>query len=54
MNKLYYFKGGMIARALFTLPDFDPQTVNTIFMQATPNQAPGESALRCQFDALIL
>ncbi|KAK7502003.1 hypothetical protein BaRGS_00006755 [Batillaria attramentaria] len=32
--------GGMLARALFTLPHFDPQTVHTIITQATPHQAP--------------
>ena len=37
-----FSQGGVIARALFTLPDFDHQSVNTIFMQATPNQGPGE------------
>ena len=35
----------MIARALFTLPGFDQQSVNTIITQATPHQAPGNSAL---------
>ncbi|KAJ8319164.1 hypothetical protein KUTeg_004255 [Tegillarca granosa] len=33
-------EGGMIARALFTLPDFDQQLVNTIITQATPHQGP--------------
>ncbi|XP_056019251.1 GPI inositol-deacylase-like [Ostrea edulis] len=32
--------GGMIARALFTLPDFDQRLVNTIITQATPHQIP--------------
>ncbi|KAL4240885.1 GPI inositol-deacylase [Mactra antiquata] len=32
--------GGMIARALFTLPGFDAKSVNTIYMQSTPNQHP--------------
>ncbi|XP_052784652.1 GPI inositol-deacylase-like [Mya arenaria] len=32
--------GGMVARGLFTLPKFDANLVNTIYMQATPNQAP--------------
>ncbi|XP_063444450.1 GPI inositol-deacylase-like [Mytilus trossulus] len=32
--------GGMIARALFTLPEFDQSSVNTIITQATPHQAP--------------
>ncbi|XP_059179650.1 GPI inositol-deacylase-like [Physella acuta] len=32
--------GGLIARALFTLPEFDPQLVNTIVTQATPHQKP--------------
>ncbi|XP_078684049.1 GPI inositol-deacylase-like [Branchiostoma floridae x Branchiostoma belcheri] len=32
--------GGIIARALFTLPDFDPSMVNTIITQATPHQSP--------------
>ncbi|XP_052071301.1 GPI inositol-deacylase-like isoform X3 [Mytilus californianus] len=32
--------GGMIARALFTLPEFDQNSVNTIITQATPHQAP--------------
>ena len=40
-NLFLFCQGGMVARALFTLPDFDAQSVNTIFMQATPNQAPG-------------
>ncbi|XP_035681116.1 GPI inositol-deacylase-like [Branchiostoma floridae] len=32
--------GGIVARALFTLPDFDPSMVNTIITQATPHQSP--------------
>uniref|UniRef100_K1PQS1 GPI inositol-deacylase n=1 Tax=Magallana gigas TaxID=29159 RepID=K1PQS1_MAGGI len=32
--------GGMIARALFTLPDFDHTLVNTIITQSTPHQIP--------------
>ncbi|XP_035828365.1 GPI inositol-deacylase isoform X2 [Aplysia californica] len=32
--------GGIIARALFTLPDFDSSMVNTIITQATPHQRP--------------
>ncbi|XP_061181970.1 GPI inositol-deacylase-like [Saccostrea echinata] len=32
--------GGMIARALFTLPDFDHKLVNTIITQSTPHQIP--------------
>ncbi|KAL3877296.1 hypothetical protein ACJMK2_035026 [Sinanodonta woodiana] len=32
--------GGMIARALFVLPDFDSQTVHTIITEATPHQGP--------------
>ncbi|OWF52730.1 GPI inositol-deacylase-like [Mizuhopecten yessoensis] len=32
--------GGIIARALFTLPDFDPSLVSTIITQATPHQGP--------------
>ncbi|XP_070580466.1 GPI inositol-deacylase-like [Ptychodera flava] len=32
--------GGIIARALFTLPDFDQSTVHTIITQATPHRAP--------------
>lgn len=36
----------MIARGVFTLPGFDARQVNTIMMQATPNQHPGESG-RC-------
>ncbi|XP_041363306.1 GPI inositol-deacylase-like [Gigantopelta aegis] len=35
--------GGIIARALFILPDFDPHLVNTIITQATPHQAPAVS-----------
>ena len=34
----------MIARALFTLPDFDKSLVHTIITQATPHQAPVVSA----------
>ena len=33
-------QGGMIARGIFTLPDFDTNTVRTIITQATPHQAP--------------
>ena len=33
-------QGGMVARALFTLPDFDTSQVSTIITQATPHQAP--------------
>uniref|UniRef100_A0A2C9LNI1 GPI inositol-deacylase n=1 Tax=Biomphalaria glabrata TaxID=6526 RepID=A0A2C9LNI1_BIOGL len=32
--------GGLIARALFTLPGFDHSLVNTIITQATPHQRP--------------
>ncbi|XP_060063451.1 GPI inositol-deacylase-like [Ylistrum balloti] len=32
--------GGNIARALFTLPDFDPSLVSVIITQATPHQGP--------------
>ncbi|XP_033736191.1 GPI inositol-deacylase-like [Pecten maximus] len=32
--------GGIIARALFTLPDFDPSLVSVIITQATPHQGP--------------
>ncbi|XP_046560283.1 LOW QUALITY PROTEIN: GPI inositol-deacylase-like [Haliotis rubra] len=32
--------GGLVARALFTLPTFDPRLVTTIITQATPHQAP--------------
>ncbi|CAL1542828.1 unnamed protein product [Lymnaea stagnalis] len=32
--------GGLIARALFTIPDFDKSQVNTIITQATPHQRP--------------
>ncbi|RUS89814.1 hypothetical protein EGW08_002426, partial [Elysia chlorotica] len=32
--------GGIVARGLFTLPDFDPAVVNTIITQATPHQKP--------------
>ncbi|XP_046355046.2 GPI inositol-deacylase-like [Haliotis rufescens] len=32
--------GGLLARALFTLPTFDPSLVTTIITQATPHQAP--------------
>ncbi|XP_077980433.1 GPI inositol-deacylase-like [Glandiceps talaboti] len=32
--------GGIIARALFTLPDFNPALVHTIVTQATPHMAP--------------
>lgn len=30
----------MVARAVFTLPDFDTNTVTTIITQATPHRAP--------------
>ncbi|KAH9519755.1 hypothetical protein Btru_070832 [Bulinus truncatus] len=33
-------EGGVIARALFTLPDFDSSLANTIITQATPHQRP--------------
>ncbi|KAH3871259.1 hypothetical protein DPMN_034454, partial [Dreissena polymorpha] len=32
--------GGLVARGLFTLPNFNANQVNTIYMQATPNQSP--------------
>ena len=32
------FQGGFVARALFTLPAFDPNSVNLIVTQATPHQ----------------
>ncbi|XP_070187912.1 GPI inositol-deacylase-like [Littorina saxatilis] len=32
--------GGVVARALFTLPGFDPKTVHTIITQNSPHQAP--------------
>nr|XP_006819206.1 PREDICTED: GPI inositol-deacylase-like [Saccoglossus kowalevskii] len=32
--------GGILARALFTLPDFDPSLVHTIITQASPHRAP--------------
>ncbi|GFO02308.1 GPI inositol-deacylase-like [Plakobranchus ocellatus] len=32
--------GGIVARGLFTLPDFNPALVNTIITQATPHQTP--------------
>ncbi|GFR93937.1 GPI inositol-deacylase-like [Elysia marginata] len=32
--------GGLVARGLFVLPDFDPMMVNTIITQATPHQKP--------------
>ncbi|KAL8592716.1 hypothetical protein ACOMHN_037656 [Nucella lapillus] len=32
--------GGVLTRALFTLPGFDPQTVHTIITQVSPHQAP--------------
>ena len=35
-----YMQGGLVARALYTLPDFDPSVVHTIITQATPHQAP--------------
>ena len=44
-----FFQGGIIARALFTLPDFDPRLVNTIITQATPHQAPGTAHLFIHF-----
>ena len=33
-------QGGIIARALFTVPTFDARLVHTIITQATPHQAP--------------
>jgi len=38
--KLFFLQGGLIARALFIIPDFDPNTVNTIITQATPHRMP--------------
>lgn len=35
----------MIARALFTLPNFDHNLVNTIITQSTPHQIPGKCQL---------
>ena len=35
------FQGGIVARGLFALPDFDSAMVNTIITQATPHQKPG-------------
>ena len=35
-----YFQGGFAARAIFTLPKFDTNTVTTIITQATPHRAP--------------
>ncbi|GAB1609061.1 GPI inositol-deacylase-like [Argonauta hians] len=32
--------GGVVARALFTLPDFDPTTIHTIITLASPHQGP--------------
>ncbi|XP_023930190.1 GPI inositol-deacylase-like [Lingula anatina] len=32
--------GGMVARGLFTLPDFDPKLVHLIITQATPHRSP--------------
>jgi len=32
--------GGLVARGVFTLPNFDAHQVNTIYMQATPNLVP--------------
>jgi hypothetical protein len=51
MIMVHYFlflqQGGLIARALFTLPDFDPNTVYTIVTQATPHQGPGKLLKHC-------
>jgi GPI inositol-deacylase len=33
-------QGGLIARALFTIPDFDAEIVNTVITQATPHRMP--------------
>jgi hypothetical protein len=33
-------QGGLIARALFTIPDFDSTTVHTVITQATPHRMP--------------
>lgn len=35
------WQGGVIARALFTLPGFDAASVHTIITQSSPHQAPG-------------
>ena len=33
-------QGGIVARALFTLPNFDSKLVQTVITQATPHQSP--------------
>jgi len=33
-------QGGVVARALFTIPDFDTSSVHTIITQATPHRMP--------------
>ncbi|XP_046551704.1 GPI inositol-deacylase-like, partial [Haliotis rubra] len=47
--------GGLVARALFTLPTFDPRLVTTIITQATPHQAPAiaiDSLLNSFYDEI--
>jgi len=37
---LLYTQGGLVARALFTIPGFDVSAVHTIITQATPHRLP--------------
>ena len=41
ISLIYVLKGGVIARALFTLKGFNAKLVHTIITQATPHQSPG-------------